>query len=811
MQGGAEEVERRGTTSTSQSRFALDSTTHVIAMSEDFAEYRFCTEPSAHDGAQTDRPIAVTPQWVRRSAQLGLLQKERHFSCLSSMIFSGLCVAALASKMARADREVIGNVVPAYGGVWREDVYGDVNVLLTTTLDSKRITAFLKLNGANLVLAAPNWINDSWRARRLLPLDKYRFDPTTGQVPPCLASASASPSAARSSPSIDKTVFKNKCILLSRDIGRASEQQLRSLEHFIRSSGGTVRRAPSELKGITQAVRNSDYIVCRFRDVQEYREAIRQKKTVANLAWLIAVISNDALTDPKDEPLHYPVPRAAIPDFQGLAVTVTSYRGEQRAYIVKLIKLLGATFDGTLTRDTGLCVAANMQSEKTLKARDWSVPIVNHRYIVDCFLAWTALERDNLKYIDFPDGVDYGAEVGSAKVTDESLGPWIHDALEADEPSDLPASESGLHPSSTCIVPSSTNENSVQPIRHDGVPAHQRPALTEIDASVMNQDTPTKTAPRKRVASEQLDEEPAAKHASGESHRRAPPAQEHTPPASDASDEVNKQLALRSATPVARGGIHTPASSPAKRDGQQHVTRIVTSNYPLKKEDVGRLRRLGVHVVERMEEADVLVTSKLSRSPKMLYAIAKGTITIVQPSWIEACLADESVAPVDAYGLRDTQGEESYGVKLADVLQRRSIYPNGLYDGHSFWLARGVDDAGSFKTLILAAGGKVLPSAKRDDDLLVSDPDHYHYIVDENHKAEWKHLVGQLTQHGTPLRLYKRELISSSIFAQQYRWDHEYVDLEQHTNAPITPKSKQPRTSLSHTSAKRTRTSRPTM
>ena len=89
----------------------------------------------------------------------------------------------------------------------------------------------------------------------------------------------------------DKSVFRAKSVLLARDVCRASEQQLRSLEHFIRLSGGTSRRAPNDLNGIAQAVRNSDFVVCRYREVQEFREAIRQTKQVGNLTWLIWVFS----------------------------------------------------------------------------------------------------------------------------------------------------------------------------------------------------------------------------------------------------------------------------------------------------------------------------------------------------------------------------------------------------------------------------------------------------------------------------------------------------------------------------------------
>ena len=63
-----------------------------------------------------------------------------------------------------------------------------------------------------------------------------------------------------------------------------------------------------------------------------------------------------------------------------------------------------------------------------------------------------------------------------------------------------------------------------------------------------------------------------------------------------------------------------------------------------------------------------------------------------------------------------------------------------------------------------------------DEDKLLSEPDRYHLIVDQEHTIEWRDLIGLATTKGEPLQLYKKQLITDGIFEQQPRWDRQTVD-----------------------------------
>ncbi|SPO29564.1 uncharacterized protein UTRI_04688_B [Ustilago trichophora] len=861
--GGAQQHDERSISSSSQSdglsaRFQLDSVTHVFAGSVDFPEYQHCIEPTLPEQAPAvKRPLVVTPQWVRRSAQLGVRLKEDRFSCRADMLFSGLCVTASKSGLSKADRELISGIVSAYGGLWREDNFFDVNVFLTSSISPTKLNKVINIPGKQTICVAPQWISDSWRLQKLLPLESYQFLP--GQdFPPCFAgktvngSPLSSPRRDRIAMSLtgeskrgnleidintngasrQKNVFRGKSVLLARDVCRASEQQLRSLEHFIRVSGGSVRRAPHEINGIAQAVRNSDFVVCRYREVQEFREAIRQSKQVGNLTWLIWAVSNDVLSDPREEPLHFPVPRQGIAEFQNATITISSYRGTTRQYLTKMIKLMGATFSGTLTASTSLCVAANLASEKTDKAKEWKVPVVNHKYIVDSFLAWAPVERTKLKYIDFPEGVDYNTDVGETRVTDESLGPWIDDAIRNDEPEDMPTSDP-VSPATTYDRVEPLASEPMLPVEADaseGMTLHEKAChivksiAPHADSAEFEGTSPPTTPSLQRYHADAQDE--LTTMSASSDMPSSPGASEgpiSMPVSSPTKSPLSHRGTKRSRMSILQDSLRQPTSDAlaarAERDTAEKSTtatkktkvasaqrtsrqrtrtssedagvfeatsdaplRVATSNYKLKKTEETKLKSLGIDLVDDIEIADVLVSPKLSRSPKMLYAIASGKMAIVSPEWLQACLKKRECIDIRAgmghspYDLIDREGEKTYGISLVDVMQRRKDeYTQGIYHGHKFWLGRGVDENGSFSTLIEAAGGEVLP-VPFDEAQLLSEPEYFHLIVDEEHTIEWRDLIGLPTANGEPLKLYKKQLITDCIFEQRPRWDRHLID-----------------------------------
>ncbi|KAF8888696.1 hypothetical protein CPB84DRAFT_1749431 [Gymnopilus junonius] len=176
------------------------------------------------------------------------------------------------------------------------------------------------------------------------------------------------------------------------------------------------RRREAELVG------ECDVLVTRWRYGRAYVQAVRQAKTIGTLAWLFHVQSTGIFSRPLDQLMHYPVPKRPIEGFDQHVVTVTNYTGEAREYLKKLIMSMGATFTPTPTPVVHTAIfmlhahvmeaLGCIQGTKSSKAISWSIPVVNHTWLEDCFIQWRNLTPANIKYIHFPPGVDFSKLLG---------------------------------------------------------------------------------------------------------------------------------------------------------------------------------------------------------------------------------------------------------------------------------------------------------------------------------------------------------------------------------------------------------------
>ena len=140
-------------------------------------------------------------------------------------------------------------------------------------------------------------------------------------------------------------------------------------------------------------------------------QAHESQKTVGNLNWLIFVLfggdrpADAGLASPMDRLLHYPWPQTAIPEFGSYSLTVSGYAGSSREYVKKMIELLGATFEGTMTKGkTKHVVASTFSGSKVQHAQLWNIPITHHRWIEDCFASWSFRALTNPAYTNYDAG-----------------------------------------------------------------------------------------------------------------------------------------------------------------------------------------------------------------------------------------------------------------------------------------------------------------------------------------------------------------------------------------------------------------------
>lgn len=201
------------------------------------------------------------------------------------------------------------------------------------------------------------------------------------------------------------TTFKGKVFMLSRDLG-IGEYLRGILDGMITVSGGIV----------TEILKEADYLVCKYREGKEFKQASKAGIDVGNLAWLYYLITHDQWTSPFRRLLHYPIARHGLPGFQNLKISLSNYSGEARTYMENLIAATGAECTKTLRQENTHLITAHDQSEKCAAAKDWNIHMINHLWLEDSYAQWHLQSMTKKRYTHFPPRTNLGEVVGQTQI-----------------------------------------------------------------------------------------------------------------------------------------------------------------------------------------------------------------------------------------------------------------------------------------------------------------------------------------------------------------------------------------------------------
>ncbi|KAG6916328.1 hypothetical protein DXG01_007310 [Tephrocybe rancida] len=440
--------------------------THFITNSNSFERWQ-----AVATREEEGKLSVVTDKWVDKSLLLGKLQHPSHYSANPAMIFSG--VVACAAELEATDLEVLSAGITALGGQWRTGLTKDVTHLFVTNPTSRKYSTALHFRqDTDIKIILPHWFDDAVRLGIRLQTTSYEWPD-----PPMLLAQGAedgegakadaikraalrkldhekktlyrtaelldpnaplpngdegtSQSSVASPREKTKNVWDSRRVLLGRSL-ELSGSRRDAVEAEIRRAGGKIVPHEGGKDEEMAVVDECDVFVTRFRSGRAYaqrpqvvRQAVRQAKTIGTLPWVFHVHSIGTLSPPMDQLLWYPIPKRPIEGFSGHEITVTNYTGESREYIKKLIVAMGAKFTPSMSGKNTVLIAAYVSGTKTTKAASWSIPIVNHTWLEDCFVKWRNLTVALEKYIVFPPGVDFSRQLG-----DRGVGREVEDVGE---------------------------------------------------------------------------------------------------------------------------------------------------------------------------------------------------------------------------------------------------------------------------------------------------------------------------------------------------------------------------------------------
>jgi len=72
----------------------------------------------------------------------------------------------------------------------------------------------------------------------------------------------------------------------------------------------------------------------------------------------------------------------------------------------------------------------SISGNKAAKARNWSIPVVNHTWLEDCFIQWRNLSVGLEKYVAFPPGLDFSDHLGERGVQREVILDTLPDLID---------------------------------------------------------------------------------------------------------------------------------------------------------------------------------------------------------------------------------------------------------------------------------------------------------------------------------------------------------------------------------------------
>jgi hypothetical protein len=71
----------------------------------------------------------------------------------------------------------------------------------------------------------------------------------------------------------------------------------------------------------------------------------------------------------------------------------------------------------------------SISGNKATKARNWSIPVVNHTWLEDCFIQWRNLSVGLEKYVVFPPGLDFSDHLGERGIQREIILETLPDLI----------------------------------------------------------------------------------------------------------------------------------------------------------------------------------------------------------------------------------------------------------------------------------------------------------------------------------------------------------------------------------------------
>lgn len=818
----------------------LEELTHIITTHIDFPQYN----------AALDKGIAVVkPSWIVNSCRKGKQAAARQYSPDPSQYFHDVvvCCASLPESDREA---IIAGVIALGGQhsgplsrLVTHIVANDMDNDKCRMVEEKALNCKIVLPHwfddcfqlGRMIGEGPYMLPDPEVLRfdgisRVRDIPSMHLDGAIVASPSKLPSSSSTPSPSETRKNLN--AFMSRKIMLSRDL-QLSDHLHKTLEGLISRGGAT----------LTDDVEAADIYIGQYRDGEDYIKACRAHKEVANLSWLYHVINRNKYTNPLSKLLHYPVPRDGLPGFQNMKISISNYVGDARTYLENLIKHCGAHFTKTMKQDNTHLITAHTQSEKCEAAQEWGLHIVNHIWLEESYARCAVQTLTVPRYTHFPARTNLGEVTGQTSFDAHKL-EQMYFAKPRESPKKQQYFETATagKQSPRKTVSSATARGLDSTALSSNVPS---PAPADIDAEEDRPQTvkrprgrPPRSASTPRFRDDEKENDSPLLHSSGRAskaralsllHEQAPDVAlfqkemkrkggvthggrhsnlaETFPSSSPAEPKQRKKRTSDEATydvtaegsDLSDGETQAPTAKPAKKiktaSPSPHLPPVrykmmVTgderwlSNPHKESADRVKLLQLGVRLTQDPRDVDILVAPKLLRTRKFVAALACAPL-VVDTKYLDTALKQNKLVENPA-PLFDREGEERYGFKLSDAIERAAANERQLFDGWTIFVTKDVNGGyDTYKDIVTLNGGSALlyqgrtgltlprPRESKDDE----DEANGVYLVSGRTDAELK-LVKTFRaladKQGVKARVVETNWLLNAAMSQTISWEDRW-------------------------------------
>ncbi|KAJ8128482.1 hypothetical protein O1611_g5152 [Lasiodiplodia mahajangana] len=798
----------------------LATITHIVSNTIEFPQY---------DESTAMMIPVVKSKWISASLAKGKQAQIRPYTPDPRMIFSDVMLSC--ADIPDTDKDAIIGATMAMGGMYSDHVTKLTTHICALSVDHPKARMTLeKKHKCKIVL--PHWFDDCFRLGKRIDEGPYllpdpeilRVSPERSIEPQCSpyieGATSARPDYLQPPETLGRklqlTVFIDKKIMLSDDLDM--RDRLRQIVVDLVTNGGGQ---------MTDSADECDWLVCRYRDTQEYKQASQLGKTVGNMSWLFYLIQHNAWSNPLHRLLHYPEPRNGIPGFQDMKISVSNYGGEARIYLENLIKCAGATFTKTMKADNTHLVTARDNSEKCEAARDWNIDMVNHLWIEESYAKCEMQTLTVSKYTHFPPRTNLGEIIGQTFFDEKLLkaiyypdGPEKSVAVPLRKRKALDMSDENSlveKPVASAvggrqvrkefnIMRDTDGENVEMPDLP--APSERRPAEFATPArgrhvrSGKENETPSTVTSSSRSAKDKALgrlSNLAPDIALYEKEKKRGLKDGHGPwGGKRAADLIEREHLNRRqvSSPITgedkESRLEKRPAKKAKPTLPEVNIRIILTGFKRwvndkQKEDADRkkLRDMGIAVVQDGQPCDYLIAPQLVRTVKFLRNLSKGA-TVLSSNWVEQCIDTKEIPDPEEFILRDRENEKRFGLKLETSMRRAQKNQGNLLAGILIYCTASIKNGTESYQAIAEANsayfmvygprsGNTIRQTNPEDDENGPEPVYLLSTSTPEEKKLWKRFEDMARRGNMEPRVVASDWLLDVVMKQEVSFDKKYL------------------------------------